>query len=123
MPGAAGTLTQTSAWRMLTTPPLSGAENMAYDLATLRKVQEGQSPTLRFFRFRQPTLSYGRHQSLETTKPLAPSGWDVVQRPTGGGIVLHGDDLCLSLCWRVGQRPLPLHLKDHYAWIHSVILQ
>jgi lipoate-protein ligase A len=111
------------AWHILTTLPMSGAENMAYDLNTLRLMQtEDHSPLLRFYRWDKPTVSYGKHQSLAIIQALIPPGWEAVQRPTGGGLVYHGDDLCLSLCWRSGQPPLPERLKDYYAWIHTVIL-
>jgi lipoate-protein ligase A len=112
----------TASWRLLTTPAMSGEENMAYDRQTLLKVQDPAQPAvLRFFRWSRPAVSYGRHQSLEAIQALVPSGWDAVQRPTGGGLVFHKEGLCLSLCWRAGQPPLPERLKDHYAWIHGVI--
>jgi lipoate-protein ligase A len=113
-----------SAWQFIHTPPLTGAENMLYDLNSLHKVQDPTgSPIVRFFRWIRPTVSYGKHQSLEKFRSLIPEGWDTVQRPTGGGIVFHDQDLCLSLCWRSGQAPLPEQLKDHYAWIHGIIAE
>jgi lipoate-protein ligase A len=110
-------------WKIVSTPPMSGAANMAYDLEMLRKVQYGgHPPILRFFRWSWPTVSYGKHQRLEHIGSHVPPGWDTAQRPTGGGLVFHEHDLCLSLCWRAGQPPLPARLKDHYAWIHNVLL-
>ena len=111
-------------WQIVSTPPMSGADNMAYDLNTLRMIQnENHPPVLRFFHWSRPAVSYGKHQSLDEICSLIPSGWDTVQRPTGGGLVFHGKDLCLSLCWSNGQPPLPTRLKDHYAWIHNVIME
>jgi lipoate-protein ligase A len=110
------------AWEILSTPSMSGSDNMAYDLQTLLKMQHPQQvPVLRFFRWRTPGASFGKHQTLENLRSKIPAGMDAVQRPTGGGLVMHGQDLCLSLCWRQGQPPLPTKLKDHYAWIHGVI--
>ncbi len=81
-------------WRILTTPPLSGEENMAFDLRTLDAVQNGvQAPTLRFFRWSEPTVSYGKHQSVEPILSQIPADWAVVQRPTGGGL-----DVLAGLC-------------------------
>src|SRR5438552_4121910 len=110
-------------WRILSTPPLSGEENMRYDAELLKSVEEGSHPpTLRLFRFKERTVSFGRLQKLMDISPLVPSGWDVVQRPTGGGLVFHGDDLCLSLSWQDRQAPLPLRPQEQYRWIHSVVL-
>jgi lipoate-protein ligase A len=108
-------------WRILTTAPMSGEDNMAFDRKTLGELQQPQAaPVFRLFRWKRPTLSYGRHQDIATIRSKIPPGWDVVQRPTGGGIVLHRADLCFSLCWRLGQRPVPARLKDTYSWIHGV---
>jgi lipoate-protein ligase A len=97
---------------------------MAYDVDTLHRVTDGSSPpTLRLFTWSRPTVSYGRLQRWATVAPLVPQNWEAIQRPTGGGIVLHKDDLCLSLCWRRGQSPLPERLADIYAWIHQTIRQ
>jgi lipoate-protein ligase A len=103
---------------------MSGAANMAYDRQTLETLQNpDHSPVLRFFRWDKPAATCGKHQNLSDISTKIPAGYEAVQRPTGGGIVLHGDDLCVSLCWRAGQPPLPTRLKDHYAWIHNVLVQ
>lgn len=117
-------LTQTDRWMIVSTAPMTGAENMEYDRETLQKLQDRDHPAvLRLFRWERPTASYGRHQRFPSLRHLIPSTWEAVQRPTGGGLVLHDQDLCLSLCWHAGQAPLPTRLKDVYSWIHSVILQ
>jgi len=114
--------TLTRRWRIVMTPPMAGAENMAYDLATLDKVARGEdSPTLRFFRWSRPTLSYGRLQRWDCIRGLVPRGWDAVQRPTGGGVVFHDQDCCFSLAWKNGEAPLPRKIKDVYPWIHGVV--
>ncbi len=110
-------------WNFLTTPPMGGTDNMAYDLNTLWDLQNRNAkPTVRIFRFREKTVSYGRLQKLESLRNLIPAGWATVQRPTGGGMVYHGNDLCLSLTWKKGESALPLLPRDQYRWIHNVIL-
>jgi lipoate-protein ligase A len=97
---------------------------MRLDAECLKSVGQGHVPaTLRFFRFKEPTLSYGRLQKHGDVLPLLPDGWAIVQRPTGGGIVLHNGDFCLSLCWKEGQAPLPRKPQEQYRWIHSVVLE
>ena len=111
-------------WRFLSTAPLSGVDNMRLDAECLKGVEQEQVPaTLRFFRFKEPTLSYGRLQKLVDVLPLLPDGWAPVQRPTGGGIVRHDGDLCFSLCWKEGQAPLPKKPQEQYRWIHSIVLE
>lgn len=82
---------------LLAPTALSGTWQMALDAALL----ERQQPLLRFYRWSQPTLSLGYHQ-----RALEPSwlswqqrGGAVVRRPSGGGAVLHGQDLCYALIW------------------------
>ena len=77
---------------------LSGSWQMALDAALLQRRQ----PVLRLYRWSRPTLSLGFHQ-----RQLRPSwlAWqqqgqgDLVRRPSGGGAVLHGGDLCYALVW------------------------
>lgn len=95
---------------------------MRIDRETLEGVASGHlPPTIRFFRFVEPTVTYGRLQSLDKMKSLIPSGWNHTQRPTGGGIVFHDTDLCVSLAWPKNHSPLPKSVKEMYRWIHSII--
>lgn len=83
---------------LLHSTTLSGVWQMALDAALL----EQRKPVLRFYRWSRPTLSLGFHQ-----RPLQPAwrswqqdgGVDLVRRPSGGGAVLHGGDLCYALVW------------------------
>jgi len=104
---------------------MSGADNMRFDEAMLNGVGRRLAPpTLRFFYFDQPTVSYGRLQKIDAIQSLIPRGWSAVQRPTGGGLVFHEKDLCLSLCWpRELASPLPYRARDQYRWIHGIILE
>ncbi len=111
-------------WRLFSTAPLSGDDNMRIDLETLVGVEEGHlPPTLRFFRWAQPTVSYGRLQKLADVQPAIPAGWAAVRRPTAGGVVFHENDLCLSLSWPHDHPLLPPKPTEQYAWIHRVILE
>jgi len=86
------------AFTLLQTTCLGGIWQMAIDAALLELGQ----PVLRFYSWSRPTLSLGFHQ-----QPIASSWLDwqtrnqgeLVRRPTGGGAVLHGGDLCYALVW------------------------
>lgn len=77
---------------------LSGTWQMALDAALLQR----RAPALRFYRFSSPTLSLGFHQRRwpAGAQPGAlQSKAELVRRPSGGGAVLHGGDLCYALIW------------------------
>ncbi|GAB4550807.1 MAG: lipoate--protein ligase family protein [Anaerolineae bacterium] len=81
-------------WRFLNEldVPHDGASNMARDEAVLQAVARGDvPPTLRFYRWQQPTLSLGYGQSADDVDSTraAQFGVAIVRRLTGGRAVLH----------------------------------
>ncbi len=87
-------------WRLLITDPADGAWNMALDEAIARLAGRREvPPTLRFYRWRPPTVSLGRHQPVTDIDQaaLAARGWGLVRRPTGGRAILHTDELTYSV--------------------------
>jgi len=73
---------------------------MARDEALLRCVGRGESPpTLRFYRWSPPTISLGYFQRYADLAALgsAAAGLPVVRRQTGGGAILHDQELTYSL--------------------------
>lgn len=87
-------------WRLLITPPASGAWNMALDEAILEHIGLGESaPTLRLYAWDPACLSLGHAQpfaDVDTTR-LQERGWDVVRRLTGGRAILHTDEITYSV--------------------------
>jgi lipoate-protein ligase A len=87
-------------WRLLITPPLDGATNMAIDEAILHTLANGNGiPTIRFFEWNPPCLSLGYNQhwsdiDLATCEQL---GYTWTRRPTGGKAILHTDEATYSL--------------------------
>jgi len=71
----------------------SAALNMAVDETLLECVTQ---PTIRFYRWDHPALSFGYFGKLADVASHANKR-DVVRRWTGGGIVLHGADLTYSI--------------------------
>lgn len=86
-------------WRVLRFRNHSAAENMAIDEAILESHLRGLTPpTLRFYGWTTPAVSYGYNQVLpeETIARIKAEGLDVVRRPTGGRAVLHMGEFTYS---------------------------
>jgi lipoate-protein ligase A len=87
-------------WRLILSPPLPGADNMALDEALLESVAaRRQPPTLRLYRWEPACLSLGHAQPVEDVdrERLQSRGWHLVRRPTGGRAILHTDELTYSV--------------------------
>ena len=89
-----------SVLRIITDGSLPGAMNMAVDESILQAVNGGVSPaTLRFYRWDEPTISLGyfqKHEDLVLQDEVIRK-MPVVRRQTGGGAILHDDELTYSL--------------------------
>ena len=87
-------------YRFLNTQVQDAALNMAIDEAVLLRHLEGHvPPTLRVFRWSQPSISLGRFQRVEREIDLAlceEQGVALVRRPTGGRAVYHRDEFTYS---------------------------
>lgn len=73
--------------------PHSAAMNMAMDEVLLGVIEQ---PVLRVYRWERAAVSFGYFESWEPILEQYP-GRDPVRRWTGGGVVLHGEDLTYSL--------------------------
>src|SRR5262249_41317025 len=88
-------------FRLLVTPPMDGAANMAVDEALFRsRLDKVGPPTIRFFAWAPPTISLGYGQPVDRKIDLdeaARLGIGLVRRPTGGSAILHeGPELELT---------------------------
>ena len=89
-----------SHWRLLITPPSSGAENMALDEALMDRARRTGEWVLRVYSWVKPTISIGRNQTARGRYYLdriADRGIDVVRRPTGGRAILHHREVTYSV--------------------------
>jgi lipoyl(octanoyl) transferase len=88
-------------WRLLLTDPETAAYNMACDEVLGNGVTGGHSkPTIRFFQWSPPAISFGYSQIVENEvnlDMLRDAGIDVVRRITGGRAVLHADEVTYSV--------------------------
>lgn len=87
-------------YRFIDTGIQDAAFNMAIDEAVLLRHLQGQAPpTLRVFRWSQPSISLGRFQRVEREilmERCEQQGIALVRRPTGGRAVYHRDEFTYS---------------------------
>jgi lipoyl(octanoyl) transferase len=116
---------QTASYRFLNTGIQDTALNMAIDEAILLHHIQGQvPPTLRVFRWSQPSITLGRFQSIEREILLdvcQQRGVPLVRRPTGGRAVYHRDELTYSIV--IGKRNgVPSGVVAAYAYLAQGLL-
>ena len=95
--------------------PRSAAMNMAIDEALL---EIASAPSIRFYRWDHLALSFGYFGRLADVNEY--SDRDLVRRWTGGGIVLHGEDLTYSLVIPAhnsafGESSMSIYERVHHA--------
>jgi lipoate-protein ligase A len=105
--------------RLIIDAPAPGAWNMAVDEALFRSVAAGQPPTLRLYRWSEPTLSLGYFQSAEERASHGPSrSLTLVRRATGGGAIVHDVELTYSLTLGLSQ-DRPAVARQILAAVHE----
>ena len=100
---------------LLHTPPLTVFEQMALDEHLVRVRLDGV--TLRFYNWTDgPAVTFGYAQFIsEVRRVLNEHGFHgpYARRPTGGGVVFHGDDLTFSLVFTSAEKPTEIYKKLH----------
>src|SRR2546427_3819721 len=89
-------------WELIIDGAIDGATNMAIDAALLDEVvgSSERRTIVRFYGWRQPTISLGRNQKADNAVDMGychTNGIGVVHRPTGGRAVLHDDELTYAV--------------------------
>src|SRR2546425_6833464 len=107
-------------YRFLNTYVQDAAMNMAIDESVLIHHLQGEAPpTLRVFRWSQPSISLGRFQSIEReilSEMCQQQGVALVRRPTGGRAVYHRDEFTYSIV--TGKRDgVPAGVVAAYAYL------
>lgn len=93
------------------------ALNMAIDEALL---EQARGPTLRFYGWRRPALSFGYFGKYADVV-AAKDRRDLVRRWTGGGSVLHGEDLTYALVTPTTEPAAALGPATIYAALHRAV--
>lgn len=100
----------------------TGPINMAVDEALLLSAPRS-GPTLRFYQWEQPTLSLGYFQSADDRfQHEASSDCPIVRRSTGGGSILHDQELTYSFVMPVSQQDKSAAQPLYYAF-HETLVQ
>ena len=85
--------------RLIIDPPAAGSWNMSVDQALMETADTYAQPTLRIYSWHPATLSLGYFQYYETRLAHKESlGCTCVRRSTGGGAILHDQEITYSLC-------------------------
>jgi lipoate-protein ligase A len=109
--------------RLFVDPPAAGAWNMAVDEALLDQAADEGLASLRFYRWREPTLSLGYFQGYDEREQHAPSrDAAVVRRLSGGGALIHDRELTYSLCLPASH-PLARDAVKLYELAHEALIE
>jgi lipoate-protein ligase A len=98
----------------------AGDEQMARDE---RLLDEAADLTVRRYLWSPPAVSLGKFQELasDARAVLAAAGIDVVRRPSGGRLVLHGEGFEWSFAVVVPARLLPYGTHAAYRAVHDAM--
>ena len=112
-----------TACHLIVDPPADGAWNMAVDQALLEHAAVAKQPTLRIYRWKRPTLSLGYFQSHgeRDTHPASRS-LEVVRRQSGGGAILHDQEITYSLVVPA-DHPLAADAHSLYNTLHCSLIK
>ena len=114
-----------SIFRLIVDPPRSATLNMAIDEMLMHSQSDTRnSPVLRFYSWEEPSVTAGYFQRLEKVAQkfkAEKKGLPVVRRLSGGGAVLHGEDLTFSLCLPSTNPFMPTDVKGSYLKINEAV--
>ncbi len=112
--------TKKNNWRLLFTPDVDPYMNMAIDEALTRKCinSEDRPAVIRFYTWKETSCSIGYFQKIENVfKAPNYKRIPVVRRPTGGGIVYHGNDITFSIV----KRRIPSNQQENITSFYKLI--
>ena len=109
--------------RLLIDPPGAGAWNMAVDEVLMGWSAATGGCCLRFYGWREPTLSLGYFQVYGDRDRHAPSlGCPAVRRTSGGGAIVHDRELTYSIVVPCGH-PLAVRRLALYRAVHTSLIE
>jgi len=114
-------------WEIVVSPRLLGQQIMADDLKSFRELETGTGPSiLKIYSWQPQCISLGYSQDIEAEIDVEKAkkfGWDVVKRPTGGGIVFHNRaEVTYSIITSIDNPILPKGLVPSYKKISEAVV-
>lgn len=106
-------------------PCCSANEQMEKDRMYLSQLEtQTKQALLRFYSWEKLACTYGIFARPEILLNLTSSQeLDLAQRPTGGGILFHGKDLCFSCLIPKSFRGLQARPLLNYHWINQLVIE
>lgn len=106
---------------------LDGQSNMQKDIKLFNDVENSTDTSiLRIYSWSKPCISLGYSQKIDEEIDISKAkemGWDVVVRPTGGGIVFHNEsEVTYTLITSIDNPILPKGLVPSYKKISEAIV-
>jgi lipoate-protein ligase A len=102
---------------LLDPEPHGAALNMAIDEVLLHGAT---APLLRLYSWSRPALSLGYFEKIADIEPTA-AGRELVRRWTGGGVVLHGEDVTYTLIVPTACPFAQIPARESYRRIHEQV--
>lgn len=119
-----------SSWRLIESPPSDIFSQMALDRELFEVLTQDQEalPLLRIYQVSEPAMTVGRSYR-KGSPPSFPSpqggggigGEKICIRPTGGGLVRHGNDLLYSVIARRHTHPTFNLVRTSYLSFHEAL--
>ncbi len=105
-------------WHLLEDLAGAAAWNMAVDEALLHTAVARGRPLLRVYAWDRPSVSIGYFQKYPAHLAATQA---IVRRPTGGGLVYHGEDTTITVVAPPGHRLAEMKTADAYCEIHQAV--
>ena len=102
--------------------PMTGAFNMAMDSTLLDLAAHRNRSVLRIYRWHEPTVTLGYFQAASLSEDIPFPGLPVVRRLSGGGAILHHQELTYS-CVLPDSHPVRDDPSTLYSIIHQALIQ
>ena len=112
--------------KIVETEGLNAIEIMQKDRDLLDQVRLERSPTLHFYEWKGPSVTYGHFlDPLEffSLQGVEKEGITLAKRPTGGGIIFHLWDLAFSVLVPATHHGYSQNTLENYAYINEAVLE